>query len=134
MMMMMMMMMMMGIRMMPVVICLPQRLIHALVLQPPFPCASPLRRRGRRTPNPDACLVSACVCGGLAGDVSPHFGGVGVSCFLEGALLGVVFKGTERTPANFKGPFFDTHLCLFVRSLLCLVVCLVICLFDCLDV
>ena len=47
-MMMMMMMMMMGIRMMPVVICLPQRLIHALVLQPPFPCASPLRRRGRR--------------------------------------------------------------------------------------
>ena len=46
--MMMMMMMMMGIRMMPVVICLPQRLIHALVLQPPFPCASPLRRRGRR--------------------------------------------------------------------------------------
>ena len=34
-----MMMMMMGIRMIPVVIYLPQRLIHALVLQPPFPCA-----------------------------------------------------------------------------------------------
>ena len=43
---MMMMMMMMGIRMMPVVICLPQRLIHALVLQPPFPRASPFEEKG----------------------------------------------------------------------------------------
>ena len=43
-----MMMMMMRIRMMPVVICLclPQRLIHALVLQPPFPCASPFEEKG----------------------------------------------------------------------------------------
>ena len=42
----MMMMMMMGIRMMPVVICLPQKIIHALVLQSPFPCASPFEEKG----------------------------------------------------------------------------------------